>query len=443
MSGILVLDDDAHIQRTLEIMLRDDGHEVFCASTGEDALAILEHEYVAIALVDLQLPGMSGLQFLRKLRDFHRDVEAIIITAYGSIDTAVEAIKEGAYDYLTKPFSPETVRHCLARIEHISNLKVEISGLRRRLGDTGDKSFLTQSPVVRHVLELARTVARTDTTVLITGESGTGKNLLAKLIHKWSPRQEGPFVLADCTSFHDALLESELFGHKRGSFTGAVADKPGKIESAHGGTLFLDEMGEVPLRLQGKLLRLVEERAYECVGDPAPRTVDTRIIAATNRNLEEMVRDKSFREDLFYRLSVVDLSVPALRHRPEDVPLLAERFIREFNRIHSKKVEGMEPDVEQVLVGYSWPGNVRELANLLERAILLCPGRTLRKGHLPPRVLANAASPVGEDQILPLAEVEEDQIRKAVSLGLLLEETARRLGIDSSTLWRKRKKYNI
>ncbi|MBN2499052.1 MAG: sigma-54-dependent Fis family transcriptional regulator [Deltaproteobacteria bacterium] len=444
MSTVLVVDDDPHIVRTLEIMLRGDGHEVVTAASGEEALERLRHRSVDIALVDLQLPGISGTELLRRLRDEHRDVETVIVTAHGSIETAVEAMKEGAFDYLTKPFSPDQVRHRLRQIERVRQLQREVAGLRRRVADLPfEGGFATQSPATLHLLELAREVASSDATVLITGESGTGKTLLARLVHAASTRQQGPFVTVDCTSFQESLLESELFGHMRGAFTGAVSDKAGKVETAEGGTLFLDEVGEVPLHLQGKLLRLVEDRAYERLGDPTPRSVDARILAASNRDLEEMVRDKAFREDLFYRLSVVDLAIPPLRKRPEDILLLARDFVAAYSRSHDRRVTGWEQEVERSLIRYPWPGNVRELAHTLERAVLLCPGRTIRMEHLPTRLAgAQATSETGEE-LLPLVEIEEQQIRKALALGLPLEETARQLGIDPSTLWRKRKKYGI
>jgi len=442
MSTVLVVDDDPHIVRTLEIMLRDDGHEVVTAASGEEALERVARHAVDVALVDLQLPGIDGTAVLRHLRDEHREVETVIITAHGSIETAVEAMKEGAFDYLTKPFSPEQVRHRLRQIERVRKLQSEVAGLKRRVGELPfGAGFTTQDPVTQHLLKLAREVAASEATVLVSGESGTGKTLLARLVHGASPRSQGPFVTVDCASLQESLLESELFGHKRGAFTGAVADKEGKVETAQGGTLFLDEVGELPAHLQGKLLRLVEEKTYERLGDPAPRKVDARIVAATNRDLEEMVREKAFREDLFFRLSVVDLAIPPLRKRLEDILLLAAEFVAAASRTHDRRVTGWDQEVERILVGYWWPGNVRELAHTVERAVLLCSGDTICLEHLPAR-LAGAPAPVDE-QLLSLAELEERQIRKALALGLPLEETAQRLGIDPSTLWRKRKKLGI
>jgi len=444
MSRILVVDDDAHIVRTLEIMLQGDGHEVLSAKSAEEALERIERQSVDIALVDLQLPGMSGTALLRRLRDAHRDVQAVIITAHGSIETAVEAMKEGAFDYLTKPFSPDQVRHRLQQIERVARLQSEVAGLRRRVGDLPFKGdFATQNPSTLHLLGVARDVATSDATVLVTGESGTGKTLLAKLIHASSARSGGPFVVVDCTSLQESLLESELFGHKRGAFTGAVSDKVGKVETAQGGTLFLDEIGEVPVHLQGKLLRLVEDRTFERLGDPAPRQVNARIVAATNRDLQEMVRERLFREDLFYRLSVVELCLPALRNRTEDVLLLASELVSSFGKAHSRKVAGWDEEVEHALLTYSWPGNVRELAHAIERAVLLAPGRTIRLEHLPERLKEKSAVNGASDDHLTLAELEERHIRRALAQNLPQDDTARLLGIDPSTLWRKRKKYGL
>ena len=443
MSRILVLDDDPNIVRTLEIMLRGDDHDVITASSAEEALELLETNSVEIALVDLQLPRMSGTEFLRKVRESQPGIQSILITAHGSITTAVEAMREGAVDYLTKPFSPDQVRHRLSQIERVTALQREVAGLRRRVGELPfHGEFLTQNPDTLQQLEISQRVASSDATVLITGESGTGKTLLARLMHQASERREGPFVTVDCTSFQESLLESELFGHKRGAFTGAVADKVGKVETASGGTLFLDEIGEIPMHMQGKLLRLVEERVYERLGDPRPHQLDARVIAATHRDLGQMIHEREFREDLFFRLAVVDLVLPALRQRPEDVVLLGRAFLEQYSRVHGREVSMWDEEVERAMLRYRWPGNVRELSHAIERAVLLAPGRTLEKEQLPAR-LREDDHPGTPDGMLTLFELEDRHIRRVLALGLSQEETARQLGIDPSTLWRKRKKLGL
>lgn len=443
MSRILILDDDPGIRRTLDIQLRGDGYETVCSTSAEEALEILKDQSVDIALVDLQLPGIDGLEFTRRLRDRHREVEIVIITAHGSIESAVTAMKEGTFDYLTKPFTPQQVRHRLRQIERVRGLQSEVDDLRGRLRPIpGAEAIITTSPKMRHLLELAHTAAATEATILITGESGSGKGLIARYVHTASARKEGPFATVDCTAFQETLLESDLFGHQKGSFTGAITDKSGKVELGAGGTLFLDEIGEIPLALQAKVLRLVEERIYERVGDPTARTLDARIIAATNRDLEAMVKEKTFRTDLFYRLSVIELQIPALRNRLEDIPLLLTHFIGQTNLQHNRRVEDFDEEARNILLAYSWPGNVRELAHVVERAVLLCPGRTIRVEQLPARFTASDVAP-GADYFLTLGQMEEEHIRKALSLHLSQEETAALLGIDPSTLWRKRKKYDL
>ena len=444
MSRILVVDDDPHIVRTLEIMLKDDGHEVFVALTGEAALERLKTNEIEAAFIDLQLPGIGGADVLRYIRKQHPGVDAIIITAYGSIESAVEAMKDGAFDYLTKPFSPERVRHRLGQLVQLRTLRSKVAGLRRRLADLPFKGrFVTENPATLNVLETARHVAQSDSTVLITGESGTGKTLLARLVHEASERKEGPFVTLDCTCFRESLLESELFGHKKGAFTGAIESKPGKAEQADGGTLFLDEVGEIPLQLQGKLMRLVDERVYERVCDPETRKLNVRIIAATNRDPRDLVREKAFREDLFYRLSVVDLALPSLRNRPEDILPLGREFLSRYSQVHDKDVGEWDEDVEETLLSYQWPGNVRELAHSLERAVLLARSKTIHREHLSSRIIETENASLSETVCLSLAQLEEHHIRKTLSLNLPLEESARRLGVNPSTLWRKRKRYGI
>lgn len=442
--NVLVVDDDQHILRTLEILLKNDGYDVLTAATGESAVQALAKNNIDIALVDLQLPGISGSEVLRRIRSEHTNTEAIIITAYGSIESAVEAMKEGAFDYLTKPFSPDQVRHRLKQLDRIRQLRNEVAGLRRRLGELPfNGRLVSQNTDMLHVLNIAREVASSATTVLINGETGTGKTLLARLIHEASERRDKPFITLDCTCFQESLLESELFGHKKGAFTGAVSDKAGRAELADGGTLFLDEIGEVPMHVQGKLMRLVDEKAYERVGDPTTRDLDVRIIAATNRDLQDLVREKAFREDLFFRLSVVDLGLPPLRSRPEDILLLANELLARHNAAYGKNVIEWDDTVEKLLLTYSWPGNVRELAHALERAVLLAPGQRVLAEHLPTRI-ADAANDANlEAPLLSLAQLEERHIRRALALDLPIEECARKLGINASTLWRKRKRYGI
>lgn len=443
MARVLVVDDDPSLRKTLGILLRGDGYDVLVARDGEEAEDVLERERVDVVLLDLQLPGADGLTVLRWIRDRHRDVETIIVTAHGSVPSAVAAMKEGAFDYLTKPFTPDELRVRLRRLHDVRRLRAEVRGLRHALGgEDAGHPFATRSPAVRHVLQIAKEVAPSEANLLLTGESGTGKTLLARLIHGWSGRAKGPFVVADCTTFHDTLLESELFGHRKGAFTGAVEDKPGRVEIAEGGTLFLDEIGEIAPPLQGKLLRILEERRYARLGDPEERRLDARIVAATNRDLLRMVREGEFREDLYYRLAVIELEVPPLRSRPADVELLAGRFLVELNELHGRSVERLSEEVRAYFATCAWPGNVRELHHVIERAVLLCPGPEIRMEHLPPR-LREEPGGAGEGEIRSLAVVEEQAIRDALSRRLPLEETARRLGIDPSTLWRKRRKYGL
>ncbi len=444
MSSILIVDDDPHILRTLEIMLKDDGHSVHKSTSGEDAVKILEDRSIDIALIDLQLPGIGGLDVLKYIRNSQKEIDAIIITAYGSIESAVEAMKDGAFDYLTKPFSPDQVRHRLSQLATMRLLRTEIIDLQKRLGELPFKDeFITENPAVFHVLETAMQVAQSNSTVLISGESGTGKTLLARLIHTNSERKNQPFITLDCTCFQENLFESELFGHTKGAFTGAVAEKVGKAELANGGTLFLDEIGEIPIHLQGKIMRLVEEKVYERLGDPQTKSLDIRIVAASNRDLQELIQDKLFREDLYYRLSVVDLCLPPLRNRPEDILLLSRKFIARFSQAHGKDIRKLDAECEHALLSYSYPGNVRELAHALERAVLLANASTIQKQHLPPRMLEFSPSSDIRNDEQTLAELEENHIRRILGLNLPLEESARKLGIDPSTLWRKRKRYNI
>ena len=444
MTEILVVDDDAAIRRALEIQLRGDGHTVRSAASGETAIELLDESPAAIVLLDLRLPGMSGEETLEQLRARHPTTRVVIITAHGTIDSAVRAIRAGAHDYLTKPFTPDEVRVRIRHIEELESLRGEVSSMRRRLGELpfGDE-LLTQSPAMLAVLSTAERVAPSDATILLTGDSGTGKSVLAKLIHRASQRRGGPFVTVDFASIHDTLLESELFGVRQGAFTGAVRDAAGKVAAAEGGTLFLDEVGELPLHLQSQLLRLVEARTYERVGEVRERTADVRFIAATNRDLDDMVGAGDFRSDLFYRLSVVEICLPSLRSRPEDVLLLARRFLDGLSEAHGRAVEGWSDEAGHLLVRYPWPGNVRELAHVVERAVLVATGPRITVADLPDRISATPPAGFATDDLEPLAVVEERHLRHALARGLPLERTAELLGIDPSTLWRKRKRYGL
>ena len=444
MSEILVVDDDASIRRALEIQLRGDGHSVRSAASGEAALDLLGDQASTVVLLDLRLPGMSGEETLEQIRTRHPDSHVVIITAHGSIDSAVNAIKAGAHDYLTKPFTPDEVRARIRHIEELECLRGEVRSMRRRLGELpfGD-GFLTQSPEMLRVLETAERVATTDATILLTGESGTGKSLLARLVHGASPRRDSPLVTVDFGSIHETLLESELFGVRQGAFTGAVRDTAGKVAAAEGGTLFLDEVGELPKDMQSRLLRLVESRTYERVGEARERNADVRIIAATNRDLEEMVSDGAFRSDLFYRLSVVEIGLPSLRRRPEDVPLLAGRIFEGLQETHGRTLDGWTEEVGRLLVRYPWPGNVRELAHVIERALLVSSGPRISEADLPDRLTGAPPGEIETNGLEPLSVVEERHLRQALVRGLPLERTAELLGIDPSTLWRKRKRYGL
>ena len=444
MTEILIVDDDASIRRALEIQLGGDGHDVRSVASGEEALAALGERPASIVLLDLRLPGMTGEQVLEAIRARHPATSVVIITAHGSVDSAVQAIKAGAEDYLTKPFGPDELRVRVDRICELQRLRGELVSMRRRLGELpfGDR-FVTRSEELLAALRTARKVAPTDATVLLTGESGTGKSLLARLIHAESRRRDRPFVTVDFGSVHESLLGAELFGVRRGAYTGAERDEAGKVATADTGTLFLDEVGELPPHLQGSLLRLVETKTYERLGEPLERTADIRIVAATNRDLEEMVRDGSFRSDLFFRLSVLEIFLPPLRQRPEDVLLLARAALDRLQREHARELAGWTDEVEGFLLRHRWPGNVRELGNVIERAVLVASGAEITAEDLPDRLRRppKAGGPAAE--VEPLAVREERHIRRALDLGLSLERTAALLGIDPSTLWRKRKRYGL
>ncbi|MGD0139779.1 MAG: sigma-54 dependent transcriptional regulator [Tepidisphaeraceae bacterium] len=434
---VLVVDDELNVRKTLAISLETDGHQVVAVSNGEDALSEAAHHHFDVAFVDLRLKHKSGSDLIPELIARSPWIRVVVITAFGTVDSAVETMKRGAVDYITKPFTPK-------QIKQITDALAMHAGPAQSAGQTDGKSAVSlesNDPIMLTAISLARQIAQTDTTVLIRGESGTGKGVLARAIHDWSSRADKPFATISCPTLSPQLLESELFGHVRGAFTGAVRDNPGHIAGSDGGTLFLDEIGELPLDLQPKLLRFVQDKEYESVGEAITRRADVRIIAATNINLEDAVRAGRFREDLLYRINVIPIDVPPLRARPDDVIALAERFAKEFNR--GNPVAGFTDEAVSALRSYNWPGNVRELRNVIERAVVLCQSKPIGLRHLPGSFLPNNSPEMELGDAVTMDKLEEVHIRRVVARTKSLEEAARVLGMDPATLWRRRKKYGI
>jgi two-component system, NtrC family, response regulator AlgB len=386
---------------------------------------------------------MNGLELLKATKLKFPDTIVILMTAYGTIDDAVAAMKAGAYDYLTKPFTLDQIQHTVERALEVKELRSQNQALRDSI--EGAPLLASKSPIFSALIETVYAAASSDATILLTGESGTGKNVLARQIHQWSSRSQGPFVMVNCTTLSEHLLESELFGHVKGSFTGAIKDKPGRLEAANGGTVFLDEMAELPPSLQTKLLRFLQEERFERVGGDETIEVDARIIAATNRNLEEEVKAGRFRSDLYYRINVIPFRVPALRERPEDVLALAERILSEAAARNRRVGLKLSEDACRALIGYSWPGNIRELRNAVERAVVLSRGSTIRKDDLPDVIFHDADTMTAghSTQKASLEQMEAAHIRRILSISPTLEDAAATLGIGIATLWRKRKRYHL
>jgi two-component system response regulator AtoC len=381
---VLVIDDEASMRHMLRLVLEKEGYRVFEAAGGDDALSLLAKEDITIILCDIRMPGMDGLAFLRAVRDRNIEGTVIMMSAYGTVDTAIECLKAGAYDYISKPFKPDEVKLTLRKAEEKLRLQQENVVLRRELGRQKDGGKIVhRSTVMKRVLDLVARVAEVNSPVLITGETGTGKELIARQLHQQSPRRKKPFVAVNCGAIAQGLIESELFGHARGAFTGAVQQKAGLFEAADGGTLFLDEIGELPLELQPKLLRVLQEGEVRRVGETKPRQVDVRVLAATARDLRKAVDEGEFRDDLFFRLAVVEIHIPPLRERREDILLLAEYFISGIAVREGRPAPKLGSEVEQVLSSYAWPGNVRELANFVERTMIFNRGAELDLEALP------------------------------------------------------------
>jgi two-component system, NtrC family, response regulator AlgB len=440
--SILVIDDEKNIRVTLSTCLESMGCLVTAVAAPDAALAALRHRSFDVAFLDLRLGEVNGLDLIPQLLAETPDLAVVVITAYATVDTAVEAIKRGAKEYLPKPFTPAHIRHIVERLAEQRQLTNRIRDLEARLqAAVPEVAIETASPKMRTVLDIAARVAPTSAPVLLRGESGTGKGVIAHLLHTQSERAIKPFVMVNCPTLSEELLASELFGHVRGAFTGAIRDQSGRVEMADGGTLFLDEIGEIAPGLQAKLLRFLQDKQFERLGENKTRHADVRVIAATNRDLEADVKTGRFREDLLYRLNVIEMTLPPLRERPEDILRLARWFLAFFARSVRRSLPELSPAAEQALVTYAWPGNVRELRNTIERAVILWPAQVIEPPAFPERI----ASPADlEPQVggnYTLEAIEHAHLLRVLARTGTLEEAAQVLGIDSSTLWRKRKKY--
>ncbi len=442
--NILVIDDDASLRRTVRMSLELLAHRATEARDSTQALELLSRRPFDAALLDLRLGEELGLELLPRLLRLAPGLHVVVVTAFATIETAVEAMRRGAFDYLPKPFTPDQLRHALDRIQQLRRLQSHVDELEEQIRSVVPEVDLqTDEPKMREALDIAFKTAASEATILIRGESGTGKGVLARAIHARSPRCDAPFVTVHCPSLSAELLESELFGHVQGAFTGAVRDTIGKVAVAEGGTLFLDEIGDLPLALQPKLLRLLQERCYERVGETQTRAGNVRILAATNRDLEAAIAAGRFREDLFYRLNVIEVTVPPLRQRPADILPLADHLLRFFARQNGKTIVGFCEMVREAIRHYSWPGNIRELRNAVERAAILASEELIAPGNLPAQVIRGDRSAVPSLDSMTLDQVEAEHIRRILGSTDTIEEAATTLGIDPSTLYRKRKKYGI
>ena len=450
---VLVVDDEHLIRWSLEQHLEKNGYEVITTSNGREAVQIVQDVLPEAVLLDIQMPGMDGIEVLRAIREIDPDVPVVMITAHGGVGSAVAAMKLGAYDYVEKPFDIERITVLLANALERRTLKGEVTRFRSEQGRRyGLERMVGESPAIRQVKETIEKIARSDAaTVLLQGESGTGKDLAAKIVHYQSARGDFPFVEINCSALPETLVESELFGHERGAYTDAKTMRRGLFELADGGTVFLDEIGDMPLGLQPKLLKVIEEKTFRRIGSARDIRVDVRVIAATNKNLAELARARAFREDLFYRLNVIPLRLPPLRERREDVPSLVRHFVEAFSRECRKPIRGVDPSAERLLAAYDWPGNVRELRNVIERAIILENAPSILPTHLPPEIVSPVPPAPEErggivvtEKGVSLEEVEKDLIGQALNLAAGNQvKAARLLHLTRDVLRYRMKKYGF
>jgi NtrC-family two-component system response regulator AlgB len=441
--SVLIVDDEANIRKTLAVCLESRGHRVTAVSNAKDAKAEAERQVFDLAFVDMRLGMENGLDLIPTLLGTCPWLKVVVITAFASVDTAVEAMRRGATDYIPKPFTPEQVELVTGRVATVRSMEQRIATLKADLERLHPEvSFTSKNPAMQSAIELARQVAASEAVLLLRGPSGTGKTVLARAIHGWSRRADKPFGIISCPTLSPELLESELFGHVKGAFTGALRDNPGRVAACEGGTLFLDEIGDLPLSIQPKLLRFIQDREYERVGDQRTRKADVRIITATNTDLDKAVKEVRFREDLYYRLNVIQIDLPSLADRPDDVEILARNMLDFFSAQNHKVLRDISDEAMNALRGYSWPGNIRELRNAVERAAILCAADIVQIEHLPASIAAHIP-PVQLGDHVSLEVIEETHTRRVIGSTKSLQEAADILGIDQATLWRKRKQYGI
>ncbi len=443
---VLVIEDDIQMLENYSRMLKRFGYECLLETTAESALKDLETSMPDIVLTDLRMPGSSGFDVISAVKQSNPDVPVVLITAYADIPTAVEAMKKGAYDVIAKPFTSEQLEIVLERALRQKLLKDENRRLRERLKETTSAELIGKGPAMREVLGLIERISQTEANVLITGESGTGKEMVARLIHQKSPRADKPFIPVDCAAIPENLIESELFGYEKGAFTGATTGREGLFEAASKGTVFLDEVGELPLLLQSKLLRVLQERKVRRLGSTRFITLDVRIISATNRELSRSVSEGLFREDLYYRLNVINIHLPPLRERREDIPVLALHFLKQYSAAYEKDIRGISADVMEMLEGYRWPGNVRELQNLIERAVILCNGDDLTIHDMPSEFLAKGKGTFSELTTYQRAKetFEKQYLQNLIkSVSGNISKAARVAGLNRRTIYRLLEKHNL
>jgi len=446
-ASILVVEDEEKMRELLQKILLTEGYLVQTASNGSAALSMIEEHSFDIVLTDVKMPGLGGIELLKAVRGISKETYVIIMTAFGTIDSAVEAMKQGAYDYISKPFKMDEIRILMNKILDEKALRHEVNSLRREVNRRYQYSnIIGKSKGMQEIFELIERVSDGKSTVLIQGRSGTGKELVAKAIHYNGPRKDKPFMAVNCSAIPETLLESELFGHVKGAFTGAVTTKTGLFEEADGGTLFLDEIGDLSLSMQVKLLRVLQEREIKPVGGTESKKIDIRLITATHQDLAEKIRQGTFREALYYRLNVINIIIPPLKDRPEDIPLLARHFLNLYAKENNRSGMTVSREVLEAFINYPWTGNVRELENIIERAVILCKGNEITLEDLPPHFLKESRESLEKTDLssLSLDEVEKEHIQRVLeSVGGHKMKAAEILKIDRRTLYRKLQSYNL